>query len=89
MTTGNRTSEAHDGTVGTFTHQGKTYEIDWEEDPNYEDGRRNEMFGHIYLNGEHVGDCTPEFITEAFTSPGQVVAAAIAVIEAGETDDQD
>lgn len=78
---------AHSDTIGRIKYGGKTYEIDWPEDPG-NPSVRNTKFGFIYLDGEIVGDCVPENFG-SFSAELEVMQAAGAVIKAGETDDQD
>lgn len=74
-------------TIGTYVHNGKTYEIDWPNDPE-DETQKNSLAGAIYLDDRHVGECWPNFIQDGFTSASEVMASAVSVIEAGETDDQ-
>ena len=74
-------------TIGTYVHNGKTYEIDWPNDIE-DETQKDWLAGAIYLNDRHVGECGPNFTQDGFTSASEVMASAVAVIEAGETDDQ-
>ncbi|WP_296249614.1 hypothetical protein [uncultured Stenotrophomonas sp.] len=77
---------SHADTIGTIEHGGKTYEIDWPEDPG-DETKRNEMCGFIYLGDVQVGECAPPGGLP-LTNEKQVMDAAWDTIRDGETDDQ-
>lgn len=76
---------AHEDTIGTVEHDGKTYEIDWPHD--VEDSSKRDIFGVIYLDGEQVGEVS-ERPGQKWECEDDVLEAARELIEEGETDDQ-